>query len=68
MLDNGKMGKEIFDFFHSKLPDSDFVVLLRHDINEETEKLNKNLSKSLRRKKITEEVFEKMAEIESRKF
>jgi 3-hydroxybutyryl-CoA dehydrogenase len=61
ILGYGKMGKEIFDLFHSKLPDSDFVVLLRHDINEEKEKVNKNLSKSLRRKKITEEVFEKMS-------
>ncbi|WP_044974064.1 3-hydroxyacyl-CoA dehydrogenase NAD-binding domain-containing protein [Ruminococcus sp. HUN007] len=61
ILGYGKMGKEIFDLFHSKLPDSEFVVLLRHDISEETEKVEKNLSKSLRRKKITEEVFEKMS-------
>lgn len=61
ILGYGKMGKEIFDLFHSKMPDSEFVVLLRHDIDEETEKVNKNLAKSLRRKKITEEVHEKMS-------
>ena len=61
ILGYGKMGKEIFDLFHSKMPDSEFVVLLRHDIAEETEKVNKNLAKALRRKKISEEVHERMS-------
>ncbi len=61
ILGYGKMGKEIFSLFHDKMPDSEFVVLLRHDIEEETEKVIKNLAKSLRRKKITEEVHEKMS-------
>ncbi|MBP1592138.1 MAG: hypothetical protein ILP22_08865 [Oscillospiraceae bacterium] len=61
ILGYGKMGRDIFDLFHSKMPDSEFVVLLRHDIAEETEKVNKNLAKALRRKKINEEVFEKMS-------
>ena len=60
ILGYGKMGRDIFDLFHSKMPDSEFVVLLRHDIAEETEKVNKNLAKALRRKKISEEVHEKM--------
>lgn len=60
LIGYGKMGKEIFDLFHNKMPESEYVVYLRHDIEEEAEKVRKNLSKALRRKKISEEIYERM--------
>lgn len=56
----GKMGKEIFDLFHNKMPESEYIVYFRHGIEEEAEKVKKNLSKALRRNKISEDIYEKM--------
>lgn len=57
----GKMGRDIFDALHVKCPDTQFVIFVRHDIEAESEKTAKNLSKALRRKKISEEAFEKLS-------
>ena len=55
----GKMGKDIFSLFFDKLDDAEFVVLDLADAEKNTAAVEKTLSKSLRRKKITEEQFEK---------
>lgn len=57
----GKMGRDIFDTLQTKMPDTKFVILVRHDADTETEKTLKNLSKALRRKKISEEDYTKLS-------
>lgn len=56
----GKMGRDIFDSLHTKMPDTDFVILVRHDADSENEKISKNLAKALKRKKISEDNYEKL--------
>lgn len=55
----GKMGKDIFSLISDKMPENKFIVLCRNGIEENTSSVMKNLGKSLKRKKITEEQFEK---------
>ncbi|MDD6081995.1 MAG: 3-hydroxyacyl-CoA dehydrogenase NAD-binding domain-containing protein [Oscillospiraceae bacterium] len=50
----GKMGQDIFNVLHDNIFDAEFVVLCRHDEDTHTEKVQKNLSKSLKRGKLTE--------------
>lgn len=59
LIGYGKMGKDIFSLFFDKLDDAEFVVLDLADAEKNTAAVEKTLSKSLRRKKITEEQFEK---------
>jgi len=54
----GKMGKDIFSLFFDKLPDAQFVVIDLFGAQENTEALLKTLGKSLKRKKLTEEMYE----------
>ncbi|MBO7474878.1 MAG: 3-hydroxyacyl-CoA dehydrogenase family protein [Ruminococcus sp.] len=54
----GKMGKDIFSLFFDKLPDAQFVVIDLFGAEENREALLKNLGKSLKRKKLTEEQYE----------
>lgn len=60
LIGYGKMGRDIFDCIHSKMPDTRFVIFYRHDSEAEKEKVLKNLSKALKRKKVTEEDYEKL--------
>ncbi len=61
LIGYGKMGRDIFDSVHSKMPDTEFVILVRHDAETESEKIAKSLAKALKRKKISEENFEKLS-------
>lgn len=55
----GKMGSEIFDLMHGVSSVDSIVVVSIEDIEQPAEKIVKNLDKSLRRKRITEEEYEK---------
>lgn len=57
----GKMGKDIFELLHSRMPDTEFTVYVRHDAERYASSVEKLLSKSLRRGKISEEMFEKLS-------
>ncbi len=54
----GKMGKDIFSLIFDKMPDNKFIAVCRNGIEENTATVEKNLGKSLKRKKITEEQYE----------
>ena len=53
----GKMGKDIFSLFFDKIPDAQFVVIVRSAAQEHTDSVMKTLGKSLKRKKISEELY-----------
>lgn len=54
----GKMGKEIFHFYYPKCTNTSFVIFCRHDKEQHKAELERELQKMLRRKRITEEIFE----------
>lgn len=53
----GKMGQEIFSLFHDSIIDADYTVICRHDAEEYTEKVNKNLAKAHKRGKLSDISF-----------
>lgn len=53
----GKMGKDIFSLLFDKLSDAQFVVIVRSNVQQHTESVMKTLGKSLKRKKISEELY-----------
>jgi len=55
----GKMGSEIFDLLHGVSSVDSITVVSIEDTEQPKEKILKNLDKSLRRKRITEEEYEK---------
>ncbi|MBE6852591.1 MAG: hypothetical protein E7505_03860 [Ruminococcus sp.] len=58
----GKMGRDIFSAMHAKMTDAEFTVILRHDAETETAQVLKELDKSLRRKRISEDIYKKRKE------
>lgn len=54
----GKMGREIFRFYYPQCRNTSFVIFCRHDQERYKAELDKELQKILRRKRITEEIFE----------
>ncbi|MCM1133701.1 MAG: 3-hydroxyacyl-CoA dehydrogenase family protein [Ruminococcus flavefaciens] len=54
----GKMGKEIFHFYYPQCKNTSFVVFCRHGKEQHRADLERELQKMLRRKRITEEIFE----------
>ena len=59
LIGYGKMGRDIFSLFFDKLSDAEFVVLDTFGKEENTASVIKTLDKSLRRKKISPEQYEK---------
>ncbi len=53
----GKMGREIFELFHSTYKADKIIVLCRHDASEHESQIIRNLGKSLKRKRISEEEY-----------
>lgn len=58
----GKMGRDIFNLFLANPDISHITVFCRHDIEAYTEKMQKELAKSLKRKKLTQEQFNEKSE------
>lgn len=54
----GKMGRDIFRFYYSQCQNTSFVIFCRHSQAQYKAELDKELQKMLRRKRITEEIFE----------
>lgn len=54
----GKMGREIFWFYYTQCRNTSFVIFCRHDQEQYKAELDKELQKMLRRKRITEDIFE----------
>lgn len=53
----GKMGNDIFQQFSDKLKEAEIAVIVRHEAEEYRKKYNKQLEKSLRRGRISEEEY-----------
>lgn len=53
----GKMGSEIFSVLFDSLEDTTFTIVSIGDLNECKEKIEKQLAKQLKRKKLTEETY-----------
>lgn len=59
LIGYGKMGRDIFALFFDKLPDAEFAVLDIYGAEENTAAVMKTLDKNLRRKKLTQEQYDK---------
>lgn len=53
----GKMGKEIFISLHDHMTETKFAVISMHDNEEHYQDIIKTLNKSLKRKRISEEIY-----------